>query len=99
MSSLQEQLTKSEEVQMDFVRLSQSLQIQLEKIRGADTEVRWQHEEDVSECQECKQPFASAKKKVQFLFCQKLRKKSMAGSHFYNPLVPTTQTPSISQMQ
>jgi Rab GTPase-binding effector protein 1 len=40
------------------------LQIQLEKIRQAETEVRWQHEEDVDECSNCKQQFSVTKRKV-----------------------------------
>lgn len=39
-SSLQTELDNSEKVQKDFVLLSQSLQQELEKIRGAETEVR-----------------------------------------------------------
>ncbi|XP_049817219.1 rab GTPase-binding effector protein 1 isoform X2 [Aethina tumida] len=52
--SLQKELDTTETVQKDFVRLSQSLQMQLEKIRESDTVVRWQHEEDVDECPSCK---------------------------------------------
>ncbi|EEB14027.1 Cytoplasmic linker protein, putative [Pediculus humanus corporis] len=63
-SSLQQQLDTSEAVQKDFVRLSQSLQIELEKIRGADTEVRWQHEDDVEDCPNCKITFSASRKKV-----------------------------------
>lgn len=68
MGSLQQQLDTSEAVQKDFVKLSQSLQIELEKIRGADTEVRWQYEDDVNDCNGCKVAFNSGKKKVMFLF-------------------------------
>lgn len=64
-------LDNSEQVQRDFVKLSQSLQVQLEKIRQADTEVRWQHEEDVSECNGCKKTFQYKKEKVElFYLCQ-----------------------------
>lgn len=66
--SLQEQLDNSEAVQKDFVRLSQSLQIELEKIRKENTEVRWQHDEDVIDCQGCKETFPSPKKKVSQVF-------------------------------
>ncbi|XP_052832943.1 rab GTPase-binding effector protein 1 isoform X2 [Octopus bimaculoides] len=61
--SLQVDLENSEAVQRDFVKLSQSLQIQLEKIRQAETEVRWQHEEDVDECNNCRQAFSVTKRK------------------------------------
>merc|ERR1712192_105835 len=54
-SSLQTDLDNSVAVQNDFVRLSQSLQ--LEKIRQAESEVRWQHEEDVDDCNSCKASF------------------------------------------
>ncbi|XP_068218587.1 rab GTPase-binding effector protein 1-like isoform X2 [Palaemon carinicauda] len=57
-STLQHDLDTSEAVQRDFVRLSQSLQVQLEKIRQSDKEVRWQHEEDQDECNSCKQRFS-----------------------------------------
>lgn len=71
MGSLQQQLDTSEVVQKDFVRLSQSLQIELEKIRGADTEVRWQHEDDVDDCPGCKMSFFGGRKKVSDSFYQK----------------------------
>lgn len=62
--SLQVELDNSEVVQRDFVKLSQSLQIQLEKIRQADSEVRWQHEDDVSECNQCNKKLNTRKDKV-----------------------------------
>ncbi|XP_064090449.1 rab GTPase-binding effector protein 1-like isoform X2 [Macrobrachium nipponense] len=58
-STLQHDLDTSEAVQRDFVRLSQSLQVQLEKIRQSDKEVRWQHEEDQDECNSCRQRFSA----------------------------------------
>jgi hypothetical protein len=62
--SLQQELDNSEAVQKDFVRLSQSLQVQLERIREADTQVRWQHDEDVEECQGCRTGFSFTRSKV-----------------------------------
>ncbi|KAL3857529.1 hypothetical protein ACJMK2_012189 [Sinanodonta woodiana] len=62
--SLQSDLENSEAVQRDFVKLSQSLQIQLEKLRQSETEVRWQYEEDVNECNTCKQQFTVTRRKV-----------------------------------
>jgi len=44
------------------------MQIQLEKIRAAEHEVRWQHEEDIEECSNCRQPFSVTKRKVCFFF-------------------------------
>ncbi|XP_050452992.1 rab GTPase-binding effector protein 1 isoform X1 [Cataglyphis hispanica] len=73
--SLQQELDTSEAVQKDFVRLSQSLQVQLERIRQAGSEVRWQHEEDVEECPTCHTTFSVTKKKMHcrhcgHIFCQ-----------------------------
>ncbi|KAI4499253.1 hypothetical protein M0802_005513 [Mischocyttarus mexicanus] len=73
--SLQQELDNSEVVQKDFVRLSQSLQVQLERIRQAGSEVRWQHEEDVDECPTCHVTFTVTKKKIHcrhcgHIFCQ-----------------------------
>lgn len=64
LTSLQQDLTTSEQVQKDFVRLSQSLQVQLERIRDAGSEVRWEHEEDVTECPTCHLQFSTLKKKL-----------------------------------
>lgn len=54
LSMLQQELSTSEQVQKDFVKLSQSLQMQLEKIRSADSQVRWQDFDDVDKCPSCK---------------------------------------------
>ncbi|XP_018578233.1 rab GTPase-binding effector protein 1, partial [Anoplophora glabripennis] len=67
--SLQQELDTTETVQKDFVRLSQSLQVQLEKIRESDTQVRWQHEEDVEECPTCHSGFSSSKRKQHCRHC------------------------------
>ncbi|XP_062577001.1 rab GTPase-binding effector protein 1-like isoform X3 [Saccostrea cucullata] len=70
--SLQIDLDNSEAVQRDFVKLSQSLQIQLEKIRQAENEVRWQHEDDIEECTNCKQAFSVTKRKHHCRHCGKI---------------------------
>lgn len=70
--SMQVDLENSEAVQRDFVKLSQSLQIQLEKIRQAETEVRWQHEEDVDECNNCRQAFTVTRRKHHCRHCGKI---------------------------
>lgn len=44
-------------------------QIQLEKIRDSDIQVRWQHEEDVDECPTCKSGFTVKKKKEHCRHC------------------------------
>ncbi|XP_050351328.1 rab GTPase-binding effector protein 1 isoform X1 [Nymphalis io] len=69
---LQQELDNSEKVQQDFVRLSQSLQVQLQRIREEDTEVRWQHDEDVSECPACHTSLPTVKKKVHCRHCGRI---------------------------
>lgn len=61
---LQQELANSETVQQDFVRLSQSLQVELEKIRAADSTVRWQDEDDVDQCPSCRTAFAVTRRQV-----------------------------------
>jgi hypothetical protein len=68
--SLQQVFDNSEAVQKEFVRVSQSLQVQLERIREADTQVRWQHEEDVEECHGCRSGFSFTRSKVCTLLLQ-----------------------------
>lgn len=41
-------------------------QVQLERIRQAGSEVRWQHEEDVEECPTCHTTFSVTRKKVHY---------------------------------
>lgn len=67
-SLIQQELATNETVQKDFVRLSQSLQMQLEKIRSADTSVRWQDEDDVDVCPNCKKEFTVTRRKVKKIF-------------------------------
>ncbi|XP_058830782.1 rab GTPase-binding effector protein 1 isoform X2 [Topomyia yanbarensis] len=69
MSVLQEDLANNEAVQKDFVKLSQSLQMQLEKIRSADTQVRWQDEEDVDQCPNCRKDFTVTRRKQHCRHC------------------------------
>ncbi|XP_075978365.1 rab GTPase-binding effector protein rabaptin-5 [Anticarsia gemmatalis] len=71
-SVLQQELDNSEKVQQDFVRLSQSLQVQLQRIREADTEVRWQHEDDVHDCPSCHTHLPNIKKKVHCRHCGRI---------------------------
>ena len=40
------------------------LQMELERIRQSDTEVRWQHEDDVDACSRCHVGFSLSKRKV-----------------------------------
>lgn len=39
-------------------------QVQLEKIRQSEKELRWQYEDDVDNCSECRQLFNVTKRKV-----------------------------------
>ncbi|KAL0838499.1 hypothetical protein ABMA28_016622 [Loxostege sticticalis] len=71
-AALQQDLDNSEKVQQDFVRLSQSLQVQLQRIREADTEVRWQHDDDVAECPACRASLPNNKKKVHCRHCGRI---------------------------
>lgn len=71
-SSLQTELDTSEAVQKDFVQLSQSLQIQLEKIRQSEQEVRWQWEDDVENCSGCAVSVAKIKPRPRCLHCCKI---------------------------
>lgn len=41
--------------------------MELEKIRAADTQVRWQDDEDVDECRSCKTNFTVTRRKVKLL--------------------------------
>ncbi|EFO86841.1 hypothetical protein GCK72_010642 [Caenorhabditis remanei] len=71
-TSLQQELDTSEVVQRDFVKLSQSLQIQLEKIRSSEQEVRWQWDEDVNKCSNCDTSMVRLKPKPHCLHCGKI---------------------------
>ncbi|CAF2654947.1 unnamed protein product [Rotaria sp. Silwood2] len=63
----------TELVQHDFVKLSQSLQVQLEEIRNSENELRWQPEEDHSECQRCHSQFSVTWRKHHCRHCGKLK--------------------------
>ncbi|CAD6192985.1 unnamed protein product [Caenorhabditis auriculariae] len=71
-ASLQHELDTSEAVQRDFVKLSQSLQIQLEKIRQSEQEVRWQWDEDVDKCTNCETSVAKLRPKPHCRHCGKI---------------------------
>lgn len=82
MAVLQEDLANNEAVQKDFVKLSQSLQMQLEKIRSADTQVRWQDDDDVDQCPNCKKEFTVTRRKQHCrhcgtIYCQPCLSKSV----------------------
>lgn len=71
-TSLQTDLDNSVAVQNDFVRLSQNLQMELEKIRQSEKEVRWQHEDDIVECNSCKTGLQKSKKKDNCRHCGRI---------------------------
>ncbi|KAF4529384.1 hypothetical protein B566_EDAN003475 [Ephemera danica] len=71
-ASLQEDLDNNEATQQDFVQLSQSLQMELERLREAEKEVRWQHEDDIDECSGCKAPFTVTRRKKNCRHCGRI---------------------------
>uniref|UniRef100_A0A8R1Y3K0 FYVE-type domain-containing protein n=1 Tax=Onchocerca volvulus TaxID=6282 RepID=A0A8R1Y3K0_ONCVO len=71
-AALQQELDTSETVQKDFVKLSQNLQIELEKIRQAEQEVRWQFDEDVHTCNQCESNFSKSRIKLHCYHCGKI---------------------------
>ncbi|XP_055385239.1 RUN and FYVE domain-containing protein 2-like [Condylostylus longicornis] len=70
--NLQEDLKMGEDVQKDFVKLSQSLQITLEGIRQADTQVRRQDDDDVEKCPNCSVTFTVTCRKQHCRHCGKI---------------------------
>lgn len=89
-SVLQTELGNSEAVQKDFVRLSQSLQMELEKIRAADTAVRWQDDDDAENCPSCKSAFAVTRRKYHCrhcgtIYCEKCLTKSVPSGQRKKP--------------
>ncbi|KAL5106211.1 Early endosome antigen 1 [Taenia crassiceps] len=68
-SHLQTDLENTEKVSLDFVRLSQHLQIQLERQREQTQEVRWQDPQDVIQCSGCKRPFEAGMVKQNCRHC------------------------------
>ncbi|CAB3401408.1 unnamed protein product [Caenorhabditis bovis] len=71
-ANLQNELETSEIVQKDFVKLSQSLQIELEKIRQSEQEVRWQWDEDVEKCTGCETSVVKLKPRPHCMHCGKI---------------------------
>ena len=71
-ASLQTDLDNSVAVQNDFVRLSQSLQVELEKIRQSEKEVRWQHEDDIADCNACRTGFGKQRRKLHCKHCGRI---------------------------
>ncbi|CAF4651275.1 unnamed protein product, partial [Rotaria sp. Silwood1] len=73
----------SESVQHDFVKLSQALQVQLEEIRNSENELRWQPEEDFSDCQRCHTQFSVTWRKHHCRHCGKVLCKECTNKTVY----------------
>ncbi|CAF0897484.1 unnamed protein product [Adineta ricciae] len=73
----------SESVQHDFVKLSQALQVQLEELRNSENELRWQPEEDYTECQRCRQQFSVTWRKHHCRHCGKVLCKDCTSKTIY----------------
>ncbi|KAI6652531.1 Rab GTPase-binding effector protein 1-like [Oopsacas minuta] len=66
---LKTELNTSEEVQRDFVRLSQRLQKQVAELEDDKSVLRWEFEEDVLQCRNCNQPFNMTRRKHRCRHC------------------------------
>nr|CAX69783.1 Rab GTPase-binding effector protein 1 [Schistosoma japonicum] len=94
---LQNDLDNIESVQADFVRLSQNLQVQLERLRQQDHEVRWINPDDVTACFACNSSFSTGlgsanAKKINCRHCGKVHcsncmKNSVPAGPFGHPAV------------
>ncbi|CAH8614669.1 unnamed protein product [Heterobilharzia americana] len=105
---LQNDLDNVESVQADFVRLSQSLQVQLERLRQQDQEVRWVNPDDVTNCFACNFLFptgiVSGSKKINCRHCGKVHcsscmKNTMPAGPFGHAAVVCDYNPSNSQRE
>ncbi|CAF3458537.1 unnamed protein product [Rotaria socialis] len=76
-------LENNEVVQHDFVKLSQTLQVQLEEIRNSENELRWQPEEDHPECQRCHSQFSVTWRKHHCRHCGKVLCKDCTNKTVY----------------
>ncbi|XP_048582683.1 rab GTPase-binding effector protein 1 isoform X2 [Nematostella vectensis] len=88
--SLNSQLNESETVQRDFVKLSQTLQMQLAEMQESENEVRWEHKDDARECRNCQKPLNTNKDKYHChhcgkIFCEGCRSKTFSNSSTRRP--------------
>ncbi|UJR37428.1 hypothetical protein I4U23_030131 [Adineta vaga] len=83
MQKLKIDLENNELVQHDFVKLSQSLQVQLEDIRNSEHQLRWQPEEDYPECQRCHSQFSVTWRKHHCRHCGKVLCKDCTNKTVY----------------
>ncbi|KAM7345152.1 rab GTPase-binding effector protein rabaptin-5 isoform 2-T2 [Cochliomyia hominivorax] len=104
--NLQDDLATSEQVQKDFVQLSQTLQMNLEHLRHADTEVRWQDDDDVANCPACNNHFTVTVRKLHcrhcgHIYCDKCLTKTVPSGPRKRParvcdICHTLLTPNIA---
>ncbi|CAL8137354.1 unnamed protein product [Orchesella dallaii] len=71
-STLRKELNNSEELQKDLISLNKSLQMELEALRRPETEVRWQHPDDISQCKTCKKGLHDAREKHHCKHCGRI---------------------------
>lgn len=71
-NTLRKELSNSEDLQRDLIALSKSLQMGLESIRQAETEVRWQYPDDIKQCNACKKSLADNKDKFNCCHCGRI---------------------------
>lgn len=69
---LKTELNTSEEVQRDFVRLSQRLQKQVAELEDEKTVLKWDSEEDTLQCRKCNQAFNMTRRKHRCRHCCQL---------------------------
>ncbi|KNC32339.1 hypothetical protein FF38_12478 [Lucilia cuprina] len=104
--NLQDDLVTSEQVQKDFVQLSQTLQVTLEQLRHADSEVRWQDDDDVANCPTCNNHFTVTVRKLHcrhcgHIYCDKCLTKTVLSGPRQRParvcdICHTLLTPNIA---
>ncbi|XP_075167010.1 rab GTPase-binding effector protein rabaptin-5 [Haematobia irritans] len=104
--NLQDDLATSEQVQKDFVQLSQRLQMSMEQIRNAQSEVRWQDDDDISNCNACNVHFTVTVRKVHcrhcgHIYCDKCLSKTVQSGPRKRParvcdICHTLLTPNIA---
>lgn len=115
LDALRTDLENSEAGQTDFIKFSQSLQIELGKIRLSEREVRWQYPDDVTECGDCQKSFdsiSSVKEHCRHcghVFCEECVARSLPSGpnqrsanvchSCYNSLVKAKETVDNSQFE
>ena len=66
---LKTELNTNEEVQRDFVQLSQQLQKQVAELEDERKVLRWEFEDDIPQCRNCSQVFSKSHKKHRCKHC------------------------------